>query len=87
MSNEWFYNYFINELKTIGSYSKPNPNALTFTGAVTGSYDGSEAVTVEIPSGDMLTSVYDPQGKAQDVFAYVDNAIANAIGTALEASY
>ena len=28
-----------------------NPNALTFTGAVTGSYDGSEAMTVEIPSG------------------------------------
>ena len=29
----------------------PNPNALTFTGAVTGSYDGSEPVTVNIPSG------------------------------------
>lgn len=29
----------------------PNPYALTFTGAVTASYDGSEAVTVEIPSG------------------------------------
>ena len=29
-----------------------NPYALTFTGAVTGSYDGSEAVTVEIPSGE-----------------------------------
>lgn len=29
----------------------PNPNALTFTGAVTGSYDGSAAVTVNIPSG------------------------------------
>lgn len=28
----------------------PNPNALTFTGAATGSYDGSEPVTVEIPS-------------------------------------
>ena len=28
-----------------------NPNALTFTGAVEGSYDGSEPVTVEIPSG------------------------------------
>ena len=27
-----------------------NPFALTFTGAVTGSYDGSEAVSVEIPS-------------------------------------
>ena len=29
----------------------PNPNSLTFTGAVTGSYDGSEDLTVEIPSG------------------------------------
>ena len=29
----------------------PNPNALNLTGAVTGSYDGSEALTVEIPSG------------------------------------
>lgn len=29
----------------------PNPKALTFTGAVTGSYDGSEPMTVEIPSG------------------------------------
>ena len=28
-----------------------NPNALTFTGAVTGSYDGSAAVSVKIPSG------------------------------------
>ena len=29
----------------------PNPNALTFTGAVTGSYDGSKPLSVEIPSG------------------------------------
>lgn len=29
----------------------PNPNAVTFTGAVEGSYDGSEALTMEIPSG------------------------------------
>lgn len=28
-----------------------NPNALTFTGAVSGTYDGAEALTVEIPSG------------------------------------
>lgn len=27
----------------------PNPNALTFTGAVTGTYDGSEPVTINIP--------------------------------------
>lgn len=35
----------------------PNPNALTFTGAVTGIYDGSEALTVEIPSGGGGSSV------------------------------
>ena len=29
----------------------PNPYALTLTGAVTASYDGSEAVNVEIPKG------------------------------------
>lgn len=29
----------------------PNPKRLTFTGAVTGTYDGSAAVTVDIPSG------------------------------------
>lgn len=29
----------------------PNPNALTFTGAVTGSYDGSAPLSIEIPSG------------------------------------
>lgn len=29
----------------------PNPKSLTFTGAVTGSYDGSEEVSVNIPSG------------------------------------
>ena len=29
----------------------PNPNALTFTGAVTGSYDGSAPLSVEIPGG------------------------------------
>ena len=31
----------------------PNPAALTFTGAVTGTYDGSEALTVEIPTPDV----------------------------------
>ena len=29
----------------------PNPNALTFTGSVTGSYDGSEPLIVDIPQG------------------------------------
>ena len=40
----------------------PNPNALTFTGSVTGSYDGSNAKTVNIPSAvtdDHINSLID----------------------------
>lgn len=34
----------------------PNPNAITFTGAVTGSYDGSEPLSVNIPTIPTKTS-------------------------------
>lgn len=37
--------------------------------------------------GDMEASVYDPQGKATDIFAYVDEQIQAAIGSAIAASY
>ena len=40
----------------------PNPNALTFTGAVTGSYDGSTSLSVNIPSAvtdDHINSLID----------------------------
>ena len=40
----------------------PNPNAITFTGAVTGNYDGSAAMTVNIPSAvtdDHINSLID----------------------------
>ena len=36
---------------TDGPATLPNPNALTFTGSVTGSYDGSAPLEVEIPGG------------------------------------
>lgn len=32
-------------------------------------------------TGDMLASTYDPQGKEQDIFAYVDNAISGVTVT------
>ena len=35
--------------------SLPNPNKITFTGGASGSYDGSEALTINIPSGGGLT--------------------------------
>ena len=44
------------EIKRCPSSDKfPNPNPLTFTGAVEGSYDGSEPLTVNIPSGSDAT--------------------------------
>ena len=50
-SNGWLYEVTPLAKPSDIPSALPNPNALTFTGAVTGSYDGSEAVTVEIPSG------------------------------------
>lgn len=41
----------------------PNPNALTFTGAVTGSYDGTSPMTAEIPAVD---STLTQSGQAAD---------------------
>ena len=53
-----------NEVNNISAYVEtlPNPNAITFTGAVTGSYDGSAAMTVNIPSAvtdDHINSLID----------------------------
>ena len=53
----------------------PNQNPLTFTGAVTGIYDGSEALTVEIPSGGStveLDTTLSKVGKAADAKAVGD---------------
>ena len=54
----------------------PNPNALTFTGAVTGSYDGSAAKMVNIPSA-----------VTDDHINELINAALNAIGVAEGVSY
>lgn len=51
----------------------PNPNALTFTGAVTGSYDGSAPVSVEIPSGEGGT------GGGGDVFELIGEATSSGV--------
>ena len=54
----------------------PNPNALTFTGAVTGTYDGSNPVSVEIPNA-----------VTDDHINGLINAALNAIGVAEEGAY
>ena len=53
---------------------------ITFTDGTTFDflvYNGADGAG----SGDMKASVYDPQGKAQDIFAYVDNAISGVTVT------
>ena len=47
----WGFNATTLAQKTDIPSALPNPNALTFTGAVNATYDGSTAVSVEIPSG------------------------------------
>ena len=49
-SNEWFFLSTVLAQKTDIPSALPNPNALTFTGAVSGSYDGSAPLSVKIPS-------------------------------------
>ena len=60
--NRWSYEITaLAEQEDIPS-ALPNPNALTFTGAVTGTYDGSAAKTVNIPSAvtdDHINSLID----------------------------
>ena len=48
--NTWGFRFTDLAEKTDIPTELPNPNALTFTGAVTGTYDGSNPVSVEIPS-------------------------------------
>ena len=60
--NTWGYAATTLAQKTDIPAALPNPNALTCTGAVTGSYDGSNAKTVNIPSAvtdDHINSLID----------------------------
>lgn len=60
--NRWGFNVTTLAQKTDIPSALPNPNVLTFTGAVTGSYDGSAAMRVKIPSAvtdDHINSLID----------------------------
>lgn len=61
-SNKWGFMATTLAQKTDIPTSLKNPNALTFTGAVTGTYDGSSAKTINIPSAvtdDHINSLID----------------------------
>lgn len=53
-----------------------NPNALTFTGAVTGTYDGSEALTITIPEGGSGGSTGGGLRKMSAVSSYIGIPVA-----------
>lgn len=71
----------------------PNPNALTFTGAATGSYDGSSPIEINIPEGggtgvtvDTTLSVAGQAADAKttgDAISSLSEEIANLTGTGL----
>lgn len=53
-----------------------NPKALTFTGAATGTYDGSEALTITIPEGGSGGSTGGGLRKMSAVFGYIGIPVA-----------
>lgn len=68
-NNTWAIMFTELAQKTDIPTSLPNPHALTFTGAVTGTYNGSNPVTVKIPSvDDTMTKI----GQAADAKAVGD---------------
>lgn len=61
-SNEWGFNITTLAQKTDIPKALPNPNSLTFTGAVTGTYNGSAPLSVKIPiavTDDHINSLID----------------------------
>ena len=54
-TNSWGVQFTTLAQKTDIPSALPNPNALTFTGAVTGAYDGSAPLSVNIPSAVAVT--------------------------------
>ena len=49
-----------------------NPNALTFTGNTEGTYDGSSALSVRIPTTEEIAALVIEQLGGQPVFGYID---------------
>lgn len=65
---------------SLDTYKVTCSDGSTFTFTVQNGANGSGA-------GDMMASVYDPTGKAQDIFTYCQEQIQAAIGTAIGGSY
>ena len=75
-SNGWGFNITTLAQKADIPSALPNPNTITFTGAVTGSYDGSAPLSVKIPSA-----------VTDDHINELINTALNAIGVAEEGAY
>ena len=75
--NRWFYEITGLAEKEDIPVALPNPKSLTFTGAVTGSYDGSAPLSVEIPTGSMIVTITDSNGtlSADKTFTEIRDAI------------
>ena len=69
-------------ITAVGSaYSKVSEKGGTVPASQTVANLETAIDSIPAGAGDMLASTYDPQGKAQDIFAYVDNAISGVTVT------
>lgn len=66
----------------------PNPNALTFTGAVEGTYDGSEELTINIPSTDeVVQAVLDSIGESKVLGTVDENNVITVTSSLGDGTY
>ena len=63
------------------AYSKVSEKGGTVTSSQTVDNLATAIDSIPAGAGDMLAATYDPQGKAQDIFAYVDNAVSGVTVT------
>ena len=73
MGNDWFYEYFINELKAIGNHSKCADGKSAYDYAVEGGYTGTETeFTEKMASGPMIVEITDSNGTLSADKSYID---------------
>ena len=82
MGNDWFHEYFINELKAIGNHSKCEDGKSAYGYAVDGGYTGTETeFAKKLASGALIVTITDNNGTLSADKTYIDIRDAILAGT------
>lgn len=88
MGNDWFHEYFINELKVIGNHSKCADGKSAYAYAQEGGYTGTEAEFAEkLASGALIVHVTESNGTLSADKSFIDIRDAILAGTPVFVDY